>query len=70
MSVETNKQTTVELLTTLYNYDLQLSPNPSSPQLFIVTNDHFLLEFPTDEDLIFIGKWIIQHNIQSMEKIN
>ena len=58
VSVETNEQTTVELLTTLYNYDLQLSPNPSSPQLFIVTNDHFLLEFPTDEDLII--------NIQSV----
>ena len=52
VNIITREPTTVELLTTFYNYDLQLSPNPSSPQLFIVKNDHFLFEFPTSEDLI------------------
>ena len=51
VSVVTKEPATVELLTSLYKDDLKLSPNPSSPQLFMVTNDHFLFEFPTSEDL-------------------
>ena len=54
-------------------YDLQLSPNPSSPQLFAINNDHFLFEFTTYEDLIITiqsisGKgtiyWEADNNIQ------
>ena len=52
VSVITKTETTVELLSSLYSYDLQLSPNPSSPQLFAVNNEHFLFEFTTYEDLI------------------
>ena len=51
VSVETSGKT-VELLTSLYTKDLQLSPNPSSPQLFVVNNGHFLFEFTTEEDVI------------------
>ena len=51
VSVVTKQPTTVELLSSLYTYDLQLSPNPSSPQLFLLTNDHFIFEFTTYEEL-------------------
>ena len=50
--VDTTEPTTVELLSSFYTFDLQISPNPSSPQLFLVKNDHFLFEFPTNESLI------------------
>ena len=51
VSVITKQPTTVELLSSLYTFDLQLSPNPSSPQLFLLTNDHFIFEFTTYEEL-------------------
>ena len=53
VSVVTKTNTIVELLTSLYSKDIQLSPNPSSPQLFLLdkNKDHFLFEFTTDEDL-------------------
>lgn len=58
VNVQTTTETIVELFSSFYTKDIQLSPNPSSPQLFAVRNDHFLLEFTTDEDLII--------NIQSI----
>ena len=51
VNVVTKQPTTVELLSSLYTYDLQLSPNPSSPQLFLLTNDNFTFEFTTYEEL-------------------
>ena len=51
VSVETSGKT-VELLTSLYTNDLQISPNPSSPQLFAINRDHFAFEFTTEEDVI------------------
>ena len=56
VSVITKTETTVELLTSFYTHDVQLSPNPSSPQLFAINNEHFLFEFTTDEDLIITFK--------------
>ena len=47
----------VELYTSFYTYDFQLSPNPSSPQLFIIENK-FMFEFTTEEDLSVIIKSI------------
>ena len=58
VNVQTKTQTIVELLSSFYTNDTQLSPNPSSPQLFAIRNDHFLFEFTTDEDLMI--------NIQSI----
>ena len=58
VSVETKTETIVELFSSFYNNDTQISPNPSSAQLFAVRNDHFLFEFTTDEDLMI--------NIQSL----
>ena len=52
VSVETKTETIVELFSSFYTNDLQLSPNPSSAQLFSVSKDHFLFEFTTDEDLM------------------
>ena len=52
VSVETQNPTIVELLSSFYTDDKQLSPNPSTPVLFVVKNDHFLFEFTTNEDLI------------------
>ena len=60
VSVVTKTNTIIELLTSLYTKDIQLSPNPSSPQLFLLDNekDHFLFEFTTDEDLFITLKTI------------
>ena len=52
VSVETENPTIVELLTSFYTDDKQLSPNPSTPVLFVVKNEQFLFEFTTEEDLI------------------
>ena len=47
----------IELYTSFYTTDLQLSPNPSSPQLFLIKNK-FQFEFTTDEDLLITIKSI------------
>ena len=47
----------IELYTSFYTYDLQLSPNPSSPQLFLI-NNKFMFEFTTEEDLLVTIKSI------------
>ena len=58
VSVVTKTNTIVELLTSLYTKDIQLSPNPSSPQLFLLDKErsYFLFEFTTDEDLFITIK--------------
>jgi hypothetical protein len=58
VNVQTKAETIIELFSSFYTNDIQLSPNPSSPQIFAVRNDHFLFEFTTDQDLII--------NIQSI----
>ena len=63
VSVETSGKT-VELLSSMYTYDLQISPNPSSPQLFVVNSDHFLFEFTTPEDV-----FITIHSLSGKGKI-
>ena len=47
----------IELYTSFYTKDIQLSPNPSSPQLFMVDNK-FMFEFTTEEDLLVTIKAI------------
>ena len=51
LNVLTKEQSIIELYTSFYTNDLQLSPNPSSPQLFLI-NNKFQFEFTTEEDLL------------------
>ena len=57
VSVITESYSTVELYTSFYTNDTQLSPNPSSPQLFMIQNK-FAFEFTTSEDLLVTIKSI------------
>ena len=60
VTVETNKQATIELLSTIFLFPEEITPNPSSPQLFMDRHDYsFSLNFPEDYsvmvNLICIG---------------
>ena len=57
VSVFSETDSVVELFTSFYTHDKQLSPNPSSPQLFITENP-FSFEFVTEEDLLVTIKTI------------
>ena len=57
LSVLTKEQSIIELYTSFYTDDIQLSPNPSSPQLFLI-NKKFQFEFTTEEDLLVTIKSI------------
>ena len=49
VTVETNKPATIELLSTIFLYPTEITPNPSSPQLFMNKNNYlFSLNFPKD----------------------
>jgi hypothetical protein len=49
VSVEVNKKTTIELLSTIFLYQDSISPNPSSSQLFSSYTDYaFKLDFPNE----------------------
>lgn len=53
VSVVSNKNTRIELLTTFYNYLDVITPNPITTQLFLVKKDNSLtLNFPTDYKFI------------------
>lgn len=74
VSVVTKTNTIVQLLSSLYTKDIQLSPNPSSPQLFLLEKDKdFSFEFTTNEDLFITFKslcgigniyWEVDNNAQ------
>ena len=75
VSIITQKETTIELYSSFYTYDKQLSPNPSSAQLFTINKDNFLFEFMTIEDIIITLKsvcgkgkiyWEVDKNEYSM----
>ena len=60
VSVEAERYTTIELLTSLFIYQDGITPNPSSPQLFMsITDNPLNLNFPEDYmvmvNLICIG---------------
>ena len=57
VSVISEIDSIIELYTSFYTKDIQLSPNPSSPQLFMVDNK-FMFEFTTEEDLLVTIKAI------------
>ena len=47
--VETNKKTIIELMSTIFLYPEEITPNPSSTQLFLGKNKNdFILNFPKD----------------------
>ena len=51
VSVETNKETIVELMTSLYIYNSEVTPNPSTSQLFMIpNNEKFTLDFQSNSD--------------------
>ena len=51
VSIISESYSIIELYTSFYTNDTQLSPNPSSPQLFMI-NKKFAFEFTTSEDLL------------------
>ena len=57
ISIVSKYDSIIELYTSFYTNDFQLSPNPSSPQLFLVDNK-FMFEFTTEEDLLVTIKTI------------
>ena len=53
VNVKTNKKTTVKLLTTFSTYDYTSSPNPTTPQLYIIERENITFSFnPKDELMI------------------
>ena len=52
VSVEVNKNTTVKLLTTFSTYDYTSSPNPSTPQLYIIERENISFSFNPQDTLI------------------
>ena len=57
VSIISESESIIELYTSFYTDDYQLSPNPSSPQLFSI-NNKFMFEFVTEEDLLVTIKSI------------
>ena len=57
VSIISESDSIIELFTSFYTNDTQLSPNPSSPQLFMIQKK-FEFEFPTEEDLLVTIKAI------------
>ena len=53
VSVVTKTNTTIELMTSFYAYEEKITPNPNSPQLFMVKIDTLELKFD-DQDLYMI----------------
>ena len=52
VSVEVNKNTTVKLLTTFSTYDYTSSPNPSTPQLYIIERENITFSFNPKDTLM------------------
>ena len=52
VSVEVNKNTTVKLLTTFSTYDYTSSPNPSTPQLYIIERENITFSFNPNDTLM------------------
>jgi len=53
ISVETNKETIVELMSAFCSFQKGVTPNPASPQLFmVVTNFTFSLNFPQSNNIM------------------
>ena len=57
LNIISKNDSIIELYTSFYTNDIQLSPNPSSPQLFLIKNK-FQFEFTTEEDLLVTIKSI------------
>ena len=60
VSIISESDSIIELYSSFYTNDTQLSPNPSSPQLFLIdeTLKKFMFEFTTYEDLLVTIKSI------------
>ena len=52
ISVETNKETTVKLLTTFSTFDYKSSPNPTTPQLYIIEREQLTFSFNPKDTLM------------------
>ena len=59
IGVETETDTIIELLSSIYNYDLEVTPNPSTAQLFSIKDEEILFNFKTTKDLLINIKSIM-----------
>ena len=52
ISIETDKSIIVKLMSTLSTFDYSSSPNPSTPQLYIINNKNMKFSFKNTDDII------------------